>query len=69
MWESDLGAVVIPKVGAKAGAFPGPGQEGEYDVAGLGINISVDAACEIAHQVLEGIEAETGLSDAGHEHP
>ena len=50
------------------GAFPGPGDEGENDFAGIGAAAASDAAGEVVHQVLEGVEAEARLAHAGHEH-
>ena len=63
------GGEALPEVWAEVGAFPSPGQEGEDDVAGLGMGAAVYAAREVAHQVHEGVEAENGLAHAGHEHP
>jgi len=58
----------LPEVGAEDGAFPGPGDEGEDDVAGVGAGVALDAAHEVVNQVLEGVEAEACLSHAGREH-
>ena len=51
----------LPEIGSEVGASPGPGQQGEYDFPGFEAIAVVDAAHEVAVQVVEGVEAEAQL--------